>query len=89
MHSVEERRVCQDRRAGVRLMPRPAVLTQATLAYVTSLVDQGRRAAEIAMHLRDPESPVFPAWNKSSAPQGGRDRNGFGPFRRGESRSTV
>ena len=29
-------------------MPRPTILTQAALAHVTSLVDQGRSAAEIA-----------------------------------------
>jgi hypothetical protein len=45
---IEERRVWQNRRAGVRVMPRPTILTQAALAHVTSLVDQGRSAAEIA-----------------------------------------
>ena len=48
---VEERRVCQNRRAGVRVMPRPTILTQAALAHVTSLVDQGRSAAEIASEI--------------------------------------
>ena len=48
---VEERRVCQYRRAGVRVMPRPTILTQAALAHVTSLVDQGRSAAEIASEI--------------------------------------
>jgi hypothetical protein len=49
--SVEERRVCQNRRAGVRVMPRPTILTQAALAHVTGLVDQGRSAAEIASEI--------------------------------------
>src|SRR5262250_155273 len=48
---VEERRVCQNRRAGVCVMPRPTILTQAALAHVTSLVDQGRSAAEIAREI--------------------------------------
>ena len=32
-------------------MPRPTILTQAALAHVTSLVDQGRSAAEIASEI--------------------------------------
>jgi hypothetical protein len=32
-------------------MPRPTILTQAALAHVTSLVDQGRSAAEIAFEV--------------------------------------
>ena len=48
---VEERRVCQYRRAGVRVMPRPTILTQAALARVASLVDHGRSAAEIASEI--------------------------------------
>src|SRR6516162_3481918 len=48
---VEERRVCQNRRVGVRVMPRPTILTQAALVHVTSLVDQGRSAAEIASEI--------------------------------------
>jgi DNA-binding CsgD family transcriptional regulator len=37
-----------DRRKGVQVMPRPTILTQAALARVASLVEQGRSAAEIA-----------------------------------------
>src|SRR5262250_3298185 len=48
---VEERRVCQNRRAGVCVMPRPTILTQAALAHVTSLVDQALSAAEIATEI--------------------------------------
>ena len=48
---IEERRVWQNRRAGVRVMPRPTILTQAALGHVTSLVDQGRSAAEIASEI--------------------------------------
>ena len=32
-------------------MPRPTILTQAALAHVTGLVDQGRSAAEIASEI--------------------------------------
>jgi hypothetical protein len=45
------RRVCQNCREGARVMPRPTILTQAALAHVTSLVDQGLNAAEIATEI--------------------------------------
>jgi hypothetical protein len=39
------------RPAGVLVMPRPTILTQAALAHVTSLVGQGQSAAQIASDI--------------------------------------
>jgi len=46
----KERRAAETPK-GVQVMPRPTILTETALARVTSLIDQGRSAAEIASEI--------------------------------------